>query len=966
MLELQEKLRRSEEERIKLEEKFNETMRYTRDAEHERLRVLRHKYHRFLEENRVRQDRNENILRALDRIESRAKTFAAKTDRFKALRKQYDTYIRRIYTIKHQQPEVYARVQHSSDSHPYQSYPNARKQLFADVPPTQRSNTKIAMLEQYLQENFNSSPNEKPRDNVCNEKQMFTRPNGFTAGYELPEDPPENRTNLRQNYRQSETIVDSDSKDSDEYNMENVFPSRRSDTRLMQHELEFVPRLSVKDCLQPKKTDMSELLGNTIEQELDRFRDKESAKEKPDIEVSTPDPYVQNYKDLVLKSAKKLGLHNGSVTKRTSDQNVDIEDEEKINSILKSNDPVSNKIIPDTTSQQREENKVNFAEHEDNKNESPILKLENVEINKEESLGEQQIVSQEPPIDDGEKVEVLEQDDNIDMRSKTPEVSSARTEPPDDVTLTTPSPLSAENIATHKHESLVSVNKKSPVPLDEKRIESATLQSSGISKDLQNDNAQDNLIPQLPKAEQTKSLNENIVTENQNDSTKHESKVGENYGEPNEGFNQNSPVEGPLVEKQPEYEGLQDQPDDNQDYNNVDGQQVYHEEYQPEDGYDPQRYPVQKHVEAQPELYDAEQYHMDQRYPVQEHVEAQPELYDTEQYHTDPGNQQQYAAAEEHYSVDQKQYPAEQEQYVVDQQQYPVDQEQYLIDQQEYTTDQQQYSADQYLVEEQKYPGTEADQHYPVAQQEYPVDKEQYRQDQQYPTDQQEYPTDQEQYPVDAQPYPEHHQQYGTDEQQYAPVQEPYQGEYPPEQYPGEPQQYIEGQPTDYDPTEYPQNYVTDQPYTEGEYEAQQYPDGYNHDVYRSEQEYLQGEQNIDLQYQTEVTGQEYQGEFANQPEFQQADAIEQDHQPHKSISPEQSSSEPVQRQQETGSLPVKQHISDSSEKSATRNVIQPEDKPLVEKKLPNLADMLDTDTESTKQETKVSNDSDFNFSNTS
>ncbi|RZB38916.1 mediator of RNA polymerase II transcription subunit 26 [Asbolus verrucosus] len=117
-IELQEKLRKSEEERLKLEMKFNEMLQVTREewvpinfyAKFVNLRVflreqmhyrkLRSQYKRFLEEDRRRQDRNERILRTLERIENRVAMLVAKTERFKLLRQQYQTFLDRIYKAK--------------------------------------------------------------------------------------------------------------------------------------------------------------------------------------------------------------------------------------------------------------------------------------------------------------------------------------------------------------------------------------------------------------------------------------------------------------------------------------------------------------------------------------------------------------------------------------------------------------------------------------------------------------------------------------------------------------------------------------------------------------------------------------------------------------------------------------------------------------------------------------------------
>lgn len=63
-------------------------------------RKLRTQYKRFLEEDRRRQDRNERILRSLERIESRVAMLVAKTERLKLLRQQYQNYLDRVYRAK--------------------------------------------------------------------------------------------------------------------------------------------------------------------------------------------------------------------------------------------------------------------------------------------------------------------------------------------------------------------------------------------------------------------------------------------------------------------------------------------------------------------------------------------------------------------------------------------------------------------------------------------------------------------------------------------------------------------------------------------------------------------------------------------------------------------------------------------------------------------------------------------------
>jgi cell division septum initiation protein DivIVA len=63
---------------------FHEQYFYYR--EEERLNNLRERYEAFLEEERQRRERNERILQALDRIESRTAMLTAKSERLRLLR----------------------------------------------------------------------------------------------------------------------------------------------------------------------------------------------------------------------------------------------------------------------------------------------------------------------------------------------------------------------------------------------------------------------------------------------------------------------------------------------------------------------------------------------------------------------------------------------------------------------------------------------------------------------------------------------------------------------------------------------------------------------------------------------------------------------------------------------------------------------------------------------------------------
>uniref|UniRef100_A0A6P7GNA1 Mesocentin-like isoform X2 n=1 Tax=Diabrotica virgifera virgifera TaxID=50390 RepID=A0A6P7GNA1_DIAVI len=86
----------SEEERLKLEMKFNEMVQKSREEEQVYYRRLRSQYKKFLEEDRKRQERNEKIVRTLERIETRIDMLTSKTERIKNLRKHYHNYLQRV------------------------------------------------------------------------------------------------------------------------------------------------------------------------------------------------------------------------------------------------------------------------------------------------------------------------------------------------------------------------------------------------------------------------------------------------------------------------------------------------------------------------------------------------------------------------------------------------------------------------------------------------------------------------------------------------------------------------------------------------------------------------------------------------------------------------------------------------------------------------------------------------------
>lgn len=73
--------------------------------EHHYYRQLKQQYKRFLDNDRYRIERNEKILRLIERVETRASMLAAKTDRFNILRKQYLAYLRRTCNMTNMSEE---------------------------------------------------------------------------------------------------------------------------------------------------------------------------------------------------------------------------------------------------------------------------------------------------------------------------------------------------------------------------------------------------------------------------------------------------------------------------------------------------------------------------------------------------------------------------------------------------------------------------------------------------------------------------------------------------------------------------------------------------------------------------------------------------------------------------------------------------------------------------------------------
>ncbi|CAL1684523.1 unnamed protein product [Lasius platythorax] len=104
MFELQEKLRKSEVERTRLEERFK-----VRESHHRHdacINRLRMRYMQYLEEQRMRDERNYKLLAALDKVMNKLALISAKKDRLNVLRKHYEAYLLRIYANRRQPGSV--------------------------------------------------------------------------------------------------------------------------------------------------------------------------------------------------------------------------------------------------------------------------------------------------------------------------------------------------------------------------------------------------------------------------------------------------------------------------------------------------------------------------------------------------------------------------------------------------------------------------------------------------------------------------------------------------------------------------------------------------------------------------------------------------------------------------------------------------------------------------------------------
>ncbi|CAO1427633.1 unnamed protein product [Diamesa hyperborea] len=98
------KIQKSEFERQELNDKLQKMYQEKSDCEKSIIKTLQSQQKQFMEEKRRRAERNENILRTLDRIDYQASVLAAKTDRLRALKKQYEKYLISIWNTRRSPP----------------------------------------------------------------------------------------------------------------------------------------------------------------------------------------------------------------------------------------------------------------------------------------------------------------------------------------------------------------------------------------------------------------------------------------------------------------------------------------------------------------------------------------------------------------------------------------------------------------------------------------------------------------------------------------------------------------------------------------------------------------------------------------------------------------------------------------------------------------------------------------------
>ncbi|CAD1472909.1 unnamed protein product, partial [Heterotrigona itama] len=129
---------------------------------------LRLRYIEFLEEQRTRDERNHKLLEALDRVDNDLASMTAKTDKLNALRKQYEAYLRRIYTVPSPSTNIIdgGSVMNQSEDR-YLRRDAIAKQISLDVENTSAS--QLLRLDGHKNQSIPPSASTKSAQNTCND-----------------------------------------------------------------------------------------------------------------------------------------------------------------------------------------------------------------------------------------------------------------------------------------------------------------------------------------------------------------------------------------------------------------------------------------------------------------------------------------------------------------------------------------------------------------------------------------------------------------------------------------------------------------------------------------------------------------------------------------------------------------------------------------------------------------------------
>ncbi|XP_070505739.1 myb-like protein Z [Chironomus tepperi] len=93
-------IRESENKREELNNKLQKMYQEKSECEKSIIKTLQSQQKQFMDEKRRRAERNENILRTLERVDYQAQLLASKTERLRALKRQYERYLLSLWTTR--------------------------------------------------------------------------------------------------------------------------------------------------------------------------------------------------------------------------------------------------------------------------------------------------------------------------------------------------------------------------------------------------------------------------------------------------------------------------------------------------------------------------------------------------------------------------------------------------------------------------------------------------------------------------------------------------------------------------------------------------------------------------------------------------------------------------------------------------------------------------------------------------